>query len=59
MATLAKTIVSDACVSGRHRPRRVPIGTAGGEIRTTWRDCGCEMVRTLATRRWFYSGPLA
>ena len=58
MATLAKTALSD-CASGQHRPRRVPIGIPGGTIRTTCRDCGCEMVRTLATRRWFYSGPLA
>ncbi|NIJ09001.1 hypothetical protein FHS31_002631 [Sphingomonas vulcanisoli] len=47
-----------SCLSGRHRPRRVPIGLTGGTLRTTCRDCGCAMVRTLATRRWFYSGPL-
>lgn len=49
----------DPCAGGQHRPRRVPIGIEGGQVRTTCRDCGCVLVRTLATRRWFYSGPLA
>ena len=48
----------DPCRNGRHRPRRVPVGGSAGELRTTCRDCGCVLVRTLATRRWFYSGPL-
>lgn len=58
MATQAHS-EHDPCAAGRHRPRRVPIGVEGGELRTTCRDCGCVLVRTLATRRWFYSGPLA
>jgi hypothetical protein len=48
----------EPCANGRHRPKRVPIGSAGGDLRTTCRDCGCQLVRTLATRQWFYSGPL-
>ncbi len=59
MASVAADILSEACASGRHRPKRVPIGASSGTIRTTCRDCGCEMMRTLATRRWFYVGPLA
>ena len=48
----------EACANGRHRPKRVPIGGGQGDLRTTCRDCGCSLVRTLATRQWFYSGPL-
>lgn len=51
--------IPSACTNGRHRPRRVPIRGTVAEVRTTCRDCGCVLVRTLATRRWYYSGPLA
>jgi hypothetical protein len=53
-------IIDDTiCHNGQHRPKRVPVRDGGGEIRTTCRDCGCVLVRTQATRRWFYSGQLA
>lgn len=58
MATKAAS-ENEACAKGRHRPRRVPLRGDGATTRTTCRDCGCLLVRTLATRRWFYSGPLA
>lgn len=47
------------CADGHHRAKRVPVRNVGGPIRTTCRDCGCTLVRTQATRQWFYSGPLA
>lgn len=47
-----------ACAAGRHRARRVKLVFEDGAIRTTCRDCGCDLVRTQATRRWFYSGAL-
>jgi hypothetical protein len=51
--------VSARCRSGQHRPKRVPINAHEGEVRSTCRDCGAVLVRTRATRQWFYSGPLA
>lgn len=47
------------CEAGRHRPRRIAVRGASAALRTTCRDCGCTLVRTLASRAWFYSGPLA
>lgn len=59
MATAFK-IEPHNCANGEHRPKRVPVRNIGSEmIRTTCRDCGCLLVRTQATRRWFYSGTLA
>lgn len=52
-------IETSSCRTGRHRPRRVSIGAAGGTPTTTCRDCGCTLTRTLATRQWVYSGQLA
>ena len=46
------------CTDGRHRARRVKLVFDGGAIRTRCRDCGCELVRTQATRSWYYSGRL-
>lgn len=46
------------CLAGRHRPRRVRAAADGQPARTTCRDCGCALVRTAASRRWFYSGTL-
>ena len=59
MATAFK-IEAYICANGQHRPKRVPVRNVSSEtIQTTCRDCGCVLVRTHATRRWFYSGPLA
>jgi hypothetical protein len=46
------------CAAGRHRARRVRMIYHDGKIHSKCRDCGCELVRTQATRRWYYSGPL-
>ncbi len=46
------------CLAGRHRPRRVRAVADGPPARTTCRDCGCVLVRTAASRRWYYSGTL-
>jgi hypothetical protein len=56
MATLAPSSTA-VCCNGRHRPRRVPV--RAGADRTICLDCGCTLVRTLATRQWIYSGKLA
>ncbi|MDO6414023.1 hypothetical protein Q4F19_06485 [Sphingomonas sp. BIUV-7] len=59
MATAYK-IEAQICADGYHRPKRVPVrNITSATIQTTCRDCGCLLVRTQATRRWFYSGPLA
>lgn len=59
MAT-AFTYEPQICADGQHRPKRVPVrNNSDPTIQTTCRDCGCMLVRTQATRRWFYSGPLA
>ena len=46
------------CAEGHHRARRVRMVYNDGKIHSTCRDCGCALVRTQATRRWYYSGPL-
>lgn len=46
------------CATGNHRARRVRLVFEGGALHSRCRDCGCELVRTHATRRWYYSGPL-
>ncbi len=46
------------CAAGHHRARRVRMVYEDGKIHSTCRDCGCALVRTQATRRWYYSGPL-
>ncbi len=59
MATAFK-IEPHICANGQHRPRRVPVrNMESATIETVCRDCGCRLIRTQATRRWFYSGPLA
>lgn len=47
-----------SCLAGRHRARRVRLVFHEGRLTTTCRDCGCALVRTQATRHWYYSGPL-
>ena len=47
-----------ACAEGHHRARRVKLVFEGVTLRSRCRDCGCDLVRTQATRLWFYSGAL-
>jgi hypothetical protein len=47
-----------ACLVGRHRAKRVRLLHDGRPLATTCRDCGCTLVRTGATRSWYYSGKL-
>ena len=47
-----------SCAEGDHRPRRVRLSPGEEKLHTTCRDCGCDLVRTQATRRWYYSGSL-
>lgn len=56
MATLFQT-ESAACLMGQHRARRVAV--RAGATQTTCLDCGCDLIRTAASRRWIYSGTLA
>lgn len=51
-------ISAAGCATGNHRARRVRLLFESGAIRSRCRDCGCDLVRTQATRRWYYSGPL-
>lgn len=50
--------IPDSCAIGHHRARRVKLAFEGRPLHSTCRDCGCTLVRTQATRRWFYSGAL-
>ena len=50
--------IPSGCAVGRHRARRVKLASEGAALQTTCRDCGCTLVRTQATRQWFYSGAL-
>lgn len=46
------------CASGRHRPRGTLAAQQDDVIRSTCRDCGCQLVRTRVTRIWIRSGQL-
>lgn len=48
----------DHCAAGHHRARRVRLVFVDGKLHSTCRDCGCALVRTQATRQWYYSGTL-
>ncbi|MDH2134268.1 hypothetical protein N5J77_24350 [Sphingobium yanoikuyae] len=47
-----------ACVSGNHKPHSPIERDRCGVQRTSCRACGCTLVRTEATRRWYFSGLL-
>jgi len=47
------------CRNGIHRPNPITRTRDGEVLRSVCRDCGCHLVRTAATRRWFLSGLLA
>lgn len=44
------------CGVGRHRPDRGRAVSDGGVTRTRCRDCGCDLVQTLVSRKWYRSG---
>jgi len=46
------------CDSGRHRARGTLAAKRGDILRSTCRRCGCDLVRTRATRIWIRSGTL-
>ena len=47
------------CAIGHHRPYRVISDPGQPEIqRAICRDCGCDLMRTRATRRWMFCGVL-
>jgi len=54
----ATSTIPDHCAAGHHRARRVRLVFVDGKLHSTCRDCGCALVRTQATRQWYYSGPL-
>ena len=47
-----------SCKDGRHKPHRRMLHVEDGVQRTICQTCGCLLVRTLATRKWFRSGTL-
>jgi hypothetical protein len=49
----------DECRKGVHRPKPASKRRDGDLQRSVCRGCGCTLVRTQATRRWFLSGVLA
>ncbi|MDH7971850.1 hypothetical protein QH494_06605 [Sphingomonas sp. AR_OL41] len=47
------------CAIGQHRPYRVISEPGTPEVeRAICRDCGSDLLRTRATRRWLFSGML-
>ena len=46
------------CANGRHRARGPLAAQPHDVFRSTCRSCGCELVRTRATRIWIRSGQL-
>jgi hypothetical protein len=58
-ATRSAAKPQPGCAIGHHRPHRVINEPDQPEIqRATCRDCGSDLVRTRATRRWLFSGLL-
>jgi hypothetical protein len=45
------------CATGVHRPCRIESNESGMQ-RASWRLCGCALVRTAASRCWYFSGLL-
>ncbi len=47
------------CAIGHHRPYRVTREPGAPEVeRAICRDCGSDLLRTRASRRWLFSGIL-
>jgi hypothetical protein len=47
------------CAIGQHRPYHIVSEPGQPEIqRAICRDCGSDLMRTRATRRWLFSGIL-
>lgn len=46
------------CRNGRHRARATLARLSGDVFRSTCRNCGCDLVRTRATRVWIRSGEM-
>jgi hypothetical protein len=58
-ATRSAAKPQPGCAIGHHRPYRVINEPDRPEIqRAICRDCGSDLVRTRATRRWLFSGLL-
>jgi hypothetical protein len=55
---MTRPVLPAHCAAGHHRARRVRLAFHEGKLHSKCRDCGCDLVRTQATRRWYYSGPL-
>ena len=54
----SKAFDTSECKDGRHRARDRVSRTGDDIQRSVCRDCGCELVRTKAMRRWYRSGML-
>jgi hypothetical protein len=54
-----QTRVQARCAIGQHRPYRIVSEPGRPEIqRAICRDCGSDLMRTGATRRWLFCGIL-
>ncbi|CAN5399141.1 hypothetical protein BH10PSE14_BH10PSE14_21530 [soil metagenome] len=60
MRSKRQTMIGQAaCAIGQHRPYRVITEPGAPEVeRAICRDCGSDLLRTRATRRWLFSGML-
>lgn len=54
---MARRSQSIACTAGNHQPHCIE-GDDNGVQRAVCRSCGCALVRTAATRRWYISAML-
>ena len=56
---LKEAPVRPLCRSGRHRPHRSRARHTDAQFTTTiCESCGCTLVRTESSPRWYYSGEL-
>ena len=54
---MARRSPSLACTSGNHQPHGIEDNDDGVQ-RAVCRACGCALMRTAATPRWYFSGLL-
>lgn len=54
---MTRKLQTKSCATGVHQPCRIESNDSGMQ-RASCRLCGCALVRTAASRGWYFSGLL-
>ena len=54
---MTRKLQTKSCATGVHRPCRIESNDSGIQ-KASCRLCGCALVRTAASRCWYFSGLL-